>query len=227
MSKVKILALNPNSSENVTDSVVRAMSAVAASSDVEFVGTTSADGPAGIVTQSDYEDASQRMETQAKQGFSDAGAVVVACFSDPGLQEARRLSPVPILGLGEEGLRAALQLGQRVGVVAVADAAIPRHLAYWERLNLADKVVGERALNLPVAESGNPDVAFDRMRAAALALRDKDGADVILLGCAGMSNLRAALSVVVGLPVVDPCEAAAVTAIEAASQQARSGVGAA
>ena len=204
-----LLAINPNSSATVTEAVDRAMRPIMEAAGWSLSSLTCTDGPPGIVTQADYEDAAALMATWVRNHAAGVQAIVVACFSDPGLQAARELVPVPVLGLGESGLRAALSLGQRVGVVAVADAAIPRHLRYWDRLGLAEKVVGERALNLAVAESGDAAIAMDRMRDAAAWLRDERGADVILLGCAGMAALRAPLQQAVGLPVVDPCEAAA------------------
>jgi len=206
---MKILAINPNCSVNVTQTVVAAMRASVQRHCVQVCGFTCTDGPAGIVTQGDFEDAALRIEARAKQGFDDVQAVVIACFSDPGLAQVRQHTTIPIFGLGEQGVRAALALGKRVGVVAVADAAIARHQQYWQRLGVQDQIVQERAVNLPVASSGDTGLAFDRMKVAALALCDHDGADVILLGCAGMSNLRAPLEDALAVPVVDPCAATA------------------
>jgi Asp/Glu/hydantoin racemase len=45
------------------------------------------------------------------------------------------------------------------------------------------------------------------------ALRDRDGADVLILGCAGMAGRRAALEDALGLPVVEPCQAATAMAL--------------
>ena len=221
---IKVLAINPNSSESVTHSVLKAMQRVQPACGAEFIGQTCDDGPPGIVTQADFDDAAQRMAARAARGFDgDFQAVVIACFSDPGLQSARSHGDLPIIGLGEAGMRRALQAGRRVGVVAVADAAIPRHLAYWERLGIAGRVVGERALNLSVAASGDAAQAFGRMHAAALVLRDELHADAILLGCAGMSALRERLQQSIGIAVIDPCEAAAAAALLAAKERGAGG----
>jgi Asp/Glu/hydantoin racemase len=142
-------------------------------------------------------------------------AFVIACFSDPGVQAARAATDKPVVGLGESGLRAALAQGRRVGVVAVADAAIPRHLRYWKALGLESQVAGERAVNLRVDQSGDPLLAFQPMCDAGRRLRDEDGADVLLLGCAGMGGLRERLQQALGMPVVDPCQAAAEAAAAA------------
>lgn len=212
----RILALNPNSSEHVTQSVVHAMRCAMPERMIDLVGVTCSDGPEGIVTQADFEDAWRRMAACASNGFSGTyDAAVIACFSDPGLEAVRSQCAIPVIGMGEAGMRCALRAGGRVGVVAVADAAIARHLAYWERMGVGHRVVGERALNISVAASGDHEQAFARMLAAAETLRDALHADAILLGCAGMSALRGQLESALGVPVIDPCAAAIAAALDA------------
>ncbi|RMX05827.1 Asp/Glu racemase [Corticibacter populi] len=218
----RILALNPNSSESVTQSVVHAMRCAMPERMAEIVGVTCSDGPEGIVTQADFEDARHRVGARVVGNFLGAyDAAVIACFSDPGLEAVRSQCAIPVIGMGEAGMRCALQAGERVGVVAVADAAIPRHLAYWERIGIGHRVVGERALNISVAASGDHVQAFERMLAAGRTLRDKLHADAILLGCAGMSALRGQLESALDVPVIDPCAAAIVAAIDAVNGKAK------
>lgn len=204
-----VLVLNPNSSESVTRAIDRAVQSTHAASLCRFESVTAIDGPPGIVTQEDYERAGVLVADYLERHAADAQAFVIACFSDPGVQAARARFGKAVVGLGESGLRAALGRGSRVGVVAVASAAIPRHLRYWQTLGLLDHVAGEQALNLRVDQSGDPKLAFGPMREAARRLREEDGADVLLLGCAGMTDLRQPLEDAIGLPVIDPCHAAA------------------
>lgn len=211
-----VLVLNPNSSESVTRTIDQAIRTTTAAARCHFQSMTAADGPPGIVTQEDYERANELVVRYVGRHAQQVQAFVIACFSDPGVAAARATSGGrPVAGLGEAGLRAALVLGQRIGVVAVADAAIPRHLRYWKALGMESHVVGERALNLQVAQSGDPKLALGPMCDAGLRLRDQDGADVLLLGCAGMAGLRQSLQEIVGIPVVDPCQAAAEAAADA------------
>ena len=205
----RVIVLNPNSSVSVTQAIDRAVQSTAAASLCHFESVTAIDGPPGIVTQEDYERASVLVADYLQRHAGDAQAFVIACFSDPGVRAARAGSGKTVVGLGESGLRAALQCGRRAGVVAVASAAIPRHLRYWQALGLQGQVAGEQALNLRVDQSGDPKLAFGPMCEAARRLRDEDGADVLLLGCAGMADLRQPLEDWIGLPVIDPCHAAA------------------
>lgn len=204
-----VRVLNPNSSQCVTDSVARAMRATVSPELCHFDCHTAAEGPAGIVTQEDYELGARLVVADFARHEARADAFVVACFSDPGAALARAATAKPVVGLGEAGLRDALAQGDRVGVIAIASAAIPRHLRHWDALGLRGGVVNERPLDLPVHLSGVAEHAFARMVAAARQLIDEDGANALLMGCAGMADLRAGLEAAAGVPVVDPCQAAA------------------
>lgn len=205
----RVRVLNPNSSQSVTDTVARTVRAAVAETVCHFDCATATEGPIGIVTQADYELGAQLVVADVQAHDDAADAFLIACFSDPGVALARQHTAKPVLGLGEAGLRAAMARGERVGVIAIASAAIARHLRHWESLGLREHVVNERPLDLPVHLSGVAEVAFERMVRVARELIDEDGADVLLLGCAGMPDLRAPLEAAVGVPVVDPCEAAA------------------
>lgn len=205
----RVRVLNPNSSVSVTEAVARAFRATVPPAQCDFDCVTAHEGPPGIVTQDDFERGARLAADDVAAHAAEADAFVLACFSDPGIAAARTHSERPVVGLGEAGMHAAMARGERVGVIAIASAAIPRHLRYWEALGVRERVVAERPLDLPVHLSGDAAHALAPMIAAARLLVDEDGADVVLLGCAGMAELRAPLEAAVGVPVIDPCEAAA------------------
>lgn len=212
-----VLVLNPNSSTRVTAAIDRAVNPAVGAGERYLRCVTLDDGPAGIVTQADADRAATLVATYV--AAHDADAFVIACFSDPGVVAARERTRRPVVGIGEAGMLAALSMGQSVGVIAVAQLSIPRHMRYWRMLQLDRRVAGERALDVPVDQSGDADVAFARMVETGRALRDRDGADVLLLGCAGMADLRLPLEKELGLPVVDPCQAGAALALWRARQR--------
>ncbi len=146
-----------------------------------------------------------------------AAAVVVACFSDPGLDELRAESGVPVFGIAESALRRALTLGDRVGVISSVEDSLPRHSRYWEKLGVQDRVMADISLGLGVLE-------LDTEEAAARALRAgpglvAGGAEVVVLGCTGMAHMQARLEGALGVPVVDPCRAAVEDARRAIAEE--------
>ena len=142
-----------------------------------------------------------------------AGAFVIACYSDPGLHAVREAVDVPVLGIMESGVLTALTLGQRFGVIAILPGSIPRHLRAYSAMGVQSRLAGQLAIGLNVTELADYDRTLARMREVGLRLRDTQGADVIVMGCAGMAVYRNALQEALGIPVVEPSQAAAAMAI--------------
>jgi allantoin racemase len=213
MTRLPVLVINPNSSVQVTQAIDRAVNGAGAAQPPRFECLTLHEGPPGVISQADADRAAVLVTGCVAAREAEASAFVIACFSDPGIVAARERTRKPVIGIGEAGMLAALALGRQVGVIAVAQPSIPRHMRYWHALALAQRVAAERALDLTVEQSGSRELAFERMCEAGRALRERDGADVLLLGCAGMADLRAPLEQALGMPVVEPCEAAAALAL--------------
>jgi allantoin racemase len=208
VARLPILMLNPNSSVEVTDRIAWAARDAWQGADPVVKAMTLETGPPGIVSQQHIDDVTPMVAAFVREHENAASAFIVACFSDPGMFAARAVTQKPVIGIGEAGISEALSIGKRVGVVAISSAAKERHYRYYEQLGLRDGICGERAIDLSPRDSGDETLAFGRIVAAAAALRDQDGADVIVLGCAGMAQLRPRIQDAVKLRVVDPCAAA-------------------
>lgn len=79
-------------------------------------------------------------------------------------------------------------------------------------LGLEQRLAGTEAINIPVADILTAPQTYYRMLDAARILRDA-GADVLVLGCAGMTPYREKLQRDIGLPIIDPTVAATAVAI--------------
>lgn len=137
---------------------------------------------------------------------SGADAYVISCFSDPGIGAVRKATARPVIGIAESAYLAALGLGTRFGIISLGQSSIDRHLRYLKQLKLEGRLAGDRSIDKTVVELMAGDVVETVSRTARL-LRDEDGADVIILGCAGLGNYRSGLQKSLGLPVVDPVQA--------------------
>ncbi len=120
-----------------------------------------------------------------------------------------------MFGINECGVLTALASGERFGVIAIAQRSIRRHVRYMRQMGLLDRLAGERPLNMSVAETASGERTLERMIAIGQELRDTDGADVIVMGCAGMARHRRPLEAALGIPVIDPTQAAVAMAIGA------------
>ncbi len=209
--RARILVVNPNSNEAVTDGLASALAPFSFSDGPEIVCRTLAEGPYGIESQADVE--SVTLPLARLVGEEEADAYVIACYSDPGLHVCREATFKPVFGIAECGVLTALARADRFGVIAIKAGSIRRHLRYLRQMGLMERLAGERALDMSVAETASGEGALARMIAVGCELRDRDGAEAIVMGCAGMARHRSALEGELGIPVVDPTQAAVAMAL--------------
>lgn len=207
----RILVINPNSTQAVTDGLADALSAFQVAGGPAVDCVTLAEGPPGIESQQHVDGVVLPLCAMIEREPADA--YVIACYSDPGLHAARETTDKPVLGISECGLLTACTLGERFGVVSILATSIPRHLRAVRQMGLWDRLAGDRALGLGVVELADRTRVFSRMTEIGRHLVEQDGADVLVLGCAGMAYLREDLQNAVGVPVVDPAQAAVTMAL--------------
>jgi allantoin racemase len=211
----RILVINPNSSQTVTDGISKAVDPLRLAGGPEIECATLAEGPAGIETQAHVESVVLPLQRMIRSRGNDADAFVIACFSDPGLHLARETTGKPVFGIAESGYLTALARGERFGVISILPTSIPRHLRQIRQLGLLDRFAGDRAIGLGVGELAEDDRVRDRMLRVGEALRDRDGAGVLVMGCAGMARFHRDIERAIGIPVVEPTKAAVTMAFGA------------
>lgn len=200
----KILVINPNSSVSVTRSMEACLGLVGAATRHDIRCTELAKSPAGIETDAHVAQVIPNIIEAVTDASADA--FVLACFSDPGIATVRKTTTRPVVGIAEAAYLAALGLGERFGIISLGQSSIDRHLRYLKHLGFEGRLAGDRSINKTVVELMAGDVVETVSRTAKL-LRDEDGADVIILGCAGLGGYRRALEETLGLPVIDPVQA--------------------
>lgn len=207
----RILVINPNSNEAVTEGLRQALAVFARPGSPEIFCETLAGGPFGIETQEHVEAVALPLRRRIEA--AEADAFVIACYSDPGLHVCREGTAKPVFGIAECGVLTALARGDRFGVIAIKSRSIPRHIRYLRQMGLMERLAGERALEMSVAESASGEGTLARMIEKGRELRDLDGAGVVVMGCAGMARHRAPLERALGVPVIDPTQAAVAMAL--------------
>lgn len=212
MAERALIVINPNASETVTAGIDAAMQPLRPLG-VPIRCVTLTEGPPGIESQIQADLTIAPMLALASRLESQALGYVIACFGDPGLHALRDQTALPVVGIQEAAVASALTLGQRFGVIAILPASIPRHLRAFGAMGVMDRLAGDRALGLGVTELADPQQTVARMVEIGEQLRDEDGADVLIMGCAGMAGYRDALERRVGRPVIEPSQAAAVQAL--------------
>jgi allantoin racemase len=208
----RILVINPNSSLAVTAAIDAALQPLRIAGGPEIAVDHLREGPPGIATQQDADSVVMPLAERVRADGADA--FVLACFSDPGLHTVREAAGGrPVMGIAEWGLLRATTLGERFGIIALSPASAQRQQRYVRQMGLQDRYAGSWPVDASASETASEAVR-DRLAEAGRILAAR-GADVIVLGCAGMAGHRRALQERIGRPVVEPTQQAVAAAIGA------------
>jgi len=210
----RIRVVNPNSNEAVTRGIDEAVQPLRFAGGPEILCSTLAEGPFGVETQEHVESVTLPLR-RLVESDNASDAFIIACYSDPGLHVCREGTDRPVFGIAECGVLAALARADRFGVIAIQQKSIGRHLRYLRQMGLTERLAGERPIEMSVAESASGEKTLDRMIEVGTELRDRDGAETIVMGCAGMARHRKPLEAALGVPVIDPTQAAVTMALGA------------
>ena len=119
----------------------------------------------------------------------------------------------PVVGIGEAGFFAAAMLAHRFSVVTTLSRSVPVLENNLLRYGLDRRCARVRACEVPVLELDNPASGARKKIADEIARAlNEDGAEAVVLGCAGMADLAASLGTEFGVPVIDGVGAAVVLA---------------
>jgi len=210
----RILVINPNSTEAVTRGIDAAMDPFRFADGPVIDCVTLSEGPPGIETQRHVDAVARPVCDMIEREDNAADAFVIACFSDPGLLSARETTRKPVFGIGAAAYSAALLLGETFGVIAILPASVERQRRAVRMLGLDARYAASLPVGIvPAALDG--EAVAQRMIETGRALIDGHGADVLIMGCAGMARYRATLEETLGVPVIDPTQAAVAQAIAA------------
>lgn len=193
-SRIRILLVNPNATPTMTQSCLDMLEPTL-SSDINVTGFT-APTPSPSAIESHVDNVlSSAASFRAILPIADQyDAFLVACYSGHALTNMLReeLSQ-PVIGIMEASLLVARTLGGRFGIVATGKRSEINLTDAVRKYGLEHYCAGVKACNLGVLDlERKPEKeVLGIMCSVAKSLVDEDGADVIALGCAGMSRLKA------------------------------------
>lgn len=210
---MRILLINANTTAAITQRLVDIANGMAPTG-VVFTGATGRFGARYIASRAASAIAAHAaLDAWAEHG-AGADAVLIGCFGDPGLDALREVAPVPVLGLADAAAAAAG--GRRFGVVTGGAAWKPMLEEFFASRGVGAQLAGVRT----VAPSGgeiarDPEAALALLASACRASAEEDGAELVILGGAGLAGLAARLVGRVPVPVLCSVEEGVRAAIAA------------
>ncbi len=204
---MRLLVVNPNTTTSMTRKIGAAARAVAAPG-TEIIAVNPDFGPASI--EGYYDEAFAVPGLIAEMAKApDVDAVVIACFDDTGLDAARSFAEMPVVGIGEAAFHMASLVSARFATVTTTPQSVTPIEQNLAKYGLAARSVGVLAADvrvLDLEEPGSP--ACGKVSTTIARVIRDHAAEAIVLGCAGMTDLAAALAVEHRVPVIDGVAAA-------------------
>jgi allantoin racemase len=195
---MKILIINPNRDDSMTEAMLKSAKHFA-DGDFEVACMSTPAAPKFIETYEDQIKAAPGMVKLLKNNEEEFNAFIIACHCDPNLDVTKEITKKPVVGIGEASMKIASMLGHRFSVVSTDRHSIPNKEALIRKYLLQYLAASVRAPLDIIKELTDEEKYFNVARWAA----EEDMADVIVLGCAGMTGLDKQLQEELGVPVLD------------------------
>lgn len=202
-----VILINPNSTEAMTLSALKA--ARTAAPEITFEGWTSHAGPPSIEGPDDGDAAiGPLLALVAKASQQGAQAIIIACFDDTGLKQARAIAHCPVIGIGQASFVLAAAITNKAAVITTVQEAVPVITQNIADLGLAGTIAHVCAANVPVLMLDSDPKAATRLflqKAQSLPAE----ISVLILGCSGAVTIAAELRQTLSMRVMDGVTSAA------------------
>lgn len=206
---MKIKIINPNTTAAFTDKNLKAGKRVADRATELFSSQPSA-GAASI--ESHFDEAVCTIGILEEVLAGEKGGVdgyVIACFGDPGIHAAREAAKGPVVGMSEAAMHAATLVAPTFSVITLPARTKIHAERVVNECGFHRQCVSIRAIDVPVLGLEDPDTAaYPEILSECRKALQEEGAEAIVLGCAGMADLVPLLSGELNMPVIEGVAAA-------------------
>jgi allantoin racemase len=199
---MKILLINPNLTQAVTDRVLQAAQAVARPG-TELVAVTGTFGPQVIGSRAENALAAHGVLDLVARHAPGCDAVVLAVSLDTALWACRELLDIPVVGMTEAGLHTAALLVPRFGLLTYGQRLVPVYRELVDGCGLLGRLAAIGAVDVtPEQTFSEPDRVLAAVQAEAQRLVDQ-GAEAVLLAGAAMAAMAPQLQPALPVPLLD------------------------
>jgi allantoin racemase len=205
---VRILLVNPNTTEAMTEEMAEAARAVALPG-TEIEAVTAEHGVATIDGYYDDLLGAAAVAEIVRSHNASFDVAVIACFGDPGLYAARELTNAPVVGIAEAAFMVAMTLGYRFSILTNLERGVPLLEDLVRHYGFSERCTSIRSTELSVADAdADRDAAYEVFLPAARQAVHDDRADVLCLACGSLLGLRERLEAELHVPVLEGVPAA-------------------
>jgi allantoin racemase len=202
---MKIFVINPNTTKSMTDHIQRELVKIKRP-ETELTVVNPDHGPVSIESVYDETLAGPpTLELVRRANQEGYDAIIIACFSDPALDAAKEISEIPVIGIEEATLHVAAMLGHKFSITTVFATRVPTRDLHVRAHGLESRYASSLVMDMPVLEmDANPEAAKARILELSRQAVQEQGAEVVILGCAGLAGYAADVERELGVVVLDP-----------------------
>lgn len=203
---MKLLVVNPNSSETVTAAILES-SRRGAAPGTELITVTTKGGTRNIDSAfGDYLSGAYMIRTCLEAvKLHRPDAVVLAGFGRVGIDALKEALTIPVVSISEASMAIAALLGHRFTTLTMLDQFIPYQQDLVRLYGFEAKCASVRSINVNVEQCvTNREETLRQLKAEIQKVVAEDRAEVVILACAGLCGYDEELSRLVGVPVLDP-----------------------
>lgn len=205
---MKILCINPNSSQEVTEGIEKICRKYSLS-DTEVEVKYIEEAPPGIESYHDAAVSEKYLIERFKEWKGKYDGFIIACHSDIGVDLLRELTDKPVIGIGEASMLFALPLGHKFSILSLKRKKIPQKEDLVRKYGLENRCTSIRITGLGVIATDEE--KREKLVQEGIKAVKEDGAEVLILGCAGMAGLDKEIEKIIGVPVIDGVVSAIMT----------------
>lgn len=203
---MKLLVVNPNSSETVTGAIMESARRAAAR-DTALVPLTTKGGTRNIDSAfGDYLSGAFMLRTCLEAlDLHAPDAVVLAGFGRVGIDALKEALTIPVVSIAEASMAVACLLGHRFTTLTMLQQFVPYQQDLVRLYGFEARCASVRAIDVNVEEC-----VTDRARTLRELTEQvqrivaEDRAEVVILACAGLCGYDTELTKLAGVPVLDP-----------------------
>ena len=201
----RLLIINPNTSEEMTKDIETTVNKYK-SNDIDVIIKKPDFGPKSLESFYDYTLAAfgcLRILEKEKENYD---GVLIACFGDPGLYSIKEMLDYPVIGIAEASIAMANLMGQKFGLLVALDKAVALMTDMVGQYGMKERCAVIEPLNISVLDvEKNKNESINKLiEVGKIAI--KKGAEVLILGCAGMTGMKEEIEKELKVPVIDPVE---------------------
>ena len=203
---MKILVINPNSSETVTGAIMDSARR-AAGPGTALTGVTTKGGTRNIDSAfGDYLSGAYMIRTCLESVPVHApDAVVLAGFGRVGIDALKEALTIPVVSIAEASMALACLLGHRFTTLTMLQQFVPYQQDLVRLYGFEAKCASVRAINVNVEECvTDREKTLGELKEQIQRIVAEDRAEVVILACAGLCGYDRELSRLAGVPVLDP-----------------------